>query len=89
VPRISSFYGITIWMYYDGFPHSGRPHFHAHYGEADASYDIEDFTVIAGQLPKRAQRLVFEWGCQHQVELRENWERARRHEPLVSIEPLR
>jgi hypothetical protein len=88
VPRISSFYGITIWMYYDEVHHLGRPHFHARYGESEASIDIESLTVIAGDLPPRAQRLVLEWAMAHQDELRDNWYRARDHQQLKPIEPL-
>jgi Domain of unknown function (DUF4160) len=88
MPRISSFYGITIWMYHDEIHHRGRPHFHARYGEAEASVDIESLTVIAGELPPRAGRLVVEWAAAHQAELRHNWTRARDHQPLVAIEPL-
>lgn len=88
MPRISSFYGITIWMYYDEAKHRGRPHFHARYGEEEASIDIESLAVIAGSLPRRASRLVTEWAAEHQVELRDNWERALSHQPLAPIEPL-
>jgi Domain of unknown function (DUF4160) len=89
MPQISSFYGITIWMYHDEIQHRGRPHFHARFGEAEASVDIESCVVIAGGLPPRARRLVAEWARMHQVELRENWKRARNHQPLAPIEPLR
>jgi len=51
--------------------------------------DLEDLAVIAGRLPPRALRLVVEWAREHDGELRENWERARRHEPLEPIDPLR
>ena len=88
MPRISSFYGITIWMYYDEIHHRGRPHFHATYGEAEASVDIERGTILAGSLPPRAARLVVEWAVANQSELRDNWARARAHQPLVAIEPL-
>ena len=88
MPRISSFYGITIWMYHDENPHRGRPHFHAAYGDAEASIDIESLAVIAGELPPRARRLVAEWARAHQDELRDNWQRARNHQPLMSIAPL-
>lgn len=88
MPRVSCFYGITIWIYYDEIQHPGRPHFHARYGEVEASIDIESLVLIAGDLPSRARRLVFEWAREHQVELQDNWERARKHESLVSIEPL-
>jgi hypothetical protein len=89
VPRISAFYGIVIAMYHDEIHHRGRPHFHARYGEDEASVDIETQAVIAGHLPPRATRLVSEWASAHQAELRENWSRARRHEPLQPIAPLR
>lgn len=89
VPRISSFYGITIWMYYDEARHTGRPHFHAGYGDDKASVDIETLELIAGELPARARRLVSEWGRVRRSQLRNNWERARHKQPLMPIEPLR
>ena len=89
MPRISAFYGITIWLYHDEIHHRGRPHFHATYRDDEASIDIESLAVIAGDLPPRATRLVAEWARDHQAELRENWERARRHQSLQPIEPLR
>lgn len=88
MPQISSFYGITIWMYYDETHHRGRSHFHVRYGDSEASVDIESIAVIAGEIPLRAWRLVSEWASLHLVELRENWERARSHEPLSKVEPL-
>ena len=88
MPRISSFYGITIWMYHDEAHHLGRPHFHARYGEAEASVDIESLAIIAGELPPRARRLVAEWAVSHLAELKDNWARARKHQPLMPIEPL-
>jgi hypothetical protein len=89
VPRISSFYGITIWMYYDEAPHTGRPHFHARYGGNEASVDIETLELIAGDLPTRARRLVAEWARVRRFQLRDNWDRARQKQPLLPIEPLR
>lgn len=88
MPRISSFYGITIWIYYDEIQHCGRPHFHARYGDANASFDIEDISLIAGGLPQRASGLVREWANAHQNELRDNWRRAREHRRMKPIEPL-
>lgn len=89
MPRISAFYGIVIWMYYDEIHHRGRPHFHATYGDDEASIDIESLSLLAGEIPPRATRLVIEWARSHQAELRENWEHARRHRPLQPIDPLR
>lgn len=81
--------GIVIWMYHDEIHHLGRPHFHARYADDEASVDIETLAIIAGELPPRAVRIVAEWARQHQVELRENWDLARRHQPLQPIDPLR
>jgi uncharacterized protein DUF4160 len=89
MPRISAFYGIVIWMYHDEIHHLGRPHFHATYGGDEASIDIDNLGVMAGELPPRALRLVTEWARSHQAELHDNWQRARRHESLVPIDPLR
>ena len=89
MPRVSEFYGIVIWMYHDETHHQGRPHFHASYGDDEASIDNDTLDVIAGELPRRALRLIAEWAEAHQAELHENWGRARRHEPLEAIEPLR
>lgn len=85
MPRISAFYGIVITMYWRDHP---PPHFHAAYSGHAAEIDIEKLEVIDGSLPPRAQRLVIEWAAAHQQELRDNWERARAHEPLTAIDPL-
>jgi Domain of unknown function (DUF4160) len=88
MPRISAFYGIVIWMYHDEIHHGGRPHFHATYGDDEASIDIDKLSVLAGELPPRALRLVVEWAREHQRELHENWQRARQHQALHRVEPL-
>jgi hypothetical protein len=88
VPRLSSIYGISVWIYYDEIQHRGRPHFHVRYADADASFDIESLSLLAGGLPRHEIRLVRQWARAHQEELRDNWERARQHQPLKSIEPL-
>jgi hypothetical protein len=76
-------------MYHDEAHHSGRPHFHAQYGSDEATVDMESFAILAGGLSPRARRLVVDWAHAHQPELRENWVRARSHQPLLPIEPLR
>ncbi len=74
-----------IYIYYgDHLP----PHFHARYGEREALYEIDTLSIYRGSLPRRAHNLVLEWGDQHRTELGENWERARRNEPLQQIDPL-
>jgi hypothetical protein len=64
------------------------PHFHVIYGEYMAGIGIDSMRILNGRLPNRAQSMVFEWTAMHQGELRDNWERARRHEMLERIRPL-
>jgi hypothetical protein len=52
VPRISDFYGIAIYMYYRD--HAPR-HFHAIYGESEATISIETAEMLEGRLPRRAR----------------------------------
>ncbi|HTD07820.1 MAG TPA: DUF4160 domain-containing protein [Solirubrobacteraceae bacterium] len=86
MPRISAFYGITIWMYWNEGAHA-RPHFHARYAGQAASVDFAG-AVIAGSLPPRALALVAEWATIHEGELAANWKRARDEEPLEPIGAL-
>lgn len=85
MPRISEFYGILIYMY---FSDHAPPHFHAIYAQFDAEVEIATGKILAGSLSIRAQSLVREWAGQHRNELKENWIRARGHQPLKQIPPL-
>jgi hypothetical protein len=85
VPRISSFYGIVISMY---FLDHGPPHFHAERAEHSAKVAIATGEVYEGGLPRRDSRLVREWAKLHRPELEENWIRARADQALATIDPL-
>jgi RNase P protein component len=85
VPRISSFYGIVITMYYgDHAP----PHFHARHGDDEAKIGISAGRVLAGSLSRRSLRLVREWLIQHRAEVEANWNRVVENEKPHKIEPL-
>ena len=85
MPEISCFFGIIIRMYFnDHVP----PHFHADYGEHSIEITIETLEVWKGKLPNRVLGLVLEWASLHRDELRADWERARKKQPLESIQPL-
>ncbi|MCH7899948.1 MAG: DUF4160 domain-containing protein [Acidobacteria bacterium] len=84
MPRISAFYGITVLMF---FGDHNPPHFHVRYSGHAARIAL-DGTVLEGDLPRRALRLVGEWGRLHQSELEACWERTVNHEPPGTIEPL-
>ena len=85
MPTISFFYGIFIRMYVRDHP---PPHFHAVYQAHEANVSIESGEVIQGRLPPAAARLVREWTSRNRAQLQENWNRARRGEPLERIAGL-
>jgi hypothetical protein len=85
MPTISIFYGILIRMFFND--HS-PPHFHARYGEFEATVDINSVEVIQGQLPRRALNLVQEWAMIHREELLEDWRLCRENAPPKKVEPL-
>ncbi|MEN0111524.1 MAG: DUF4160 domain-containing protein [Planctomycetota bacterium] len=81
-PEISRFLGVVVRMYYrDHAP----PHFHASYGEYEVIIEI-DSGVAEGRFPRRALSAVLDWHALHQQELRDNWDRARREEPIEPLE---
>jgi hypothetical protein len=86
LPTISRFFGIEIRMYYEDHD---PPHFHAYYAETSAVIAIESLAPFRSDLPGRAYRMILEWAIEHRPELRENWQRARDHQPLTWVEPLR
>jgi hypothetical protein len=83
MPIISVFFGIIIRMHYlDHNP----PHLHAEYQGFDAFFDIKTGRLLGGHFPKSAQAILRTWILKHKKELFRNWEKARRHEPLIKIE---
>ena len=64
------------------------PHFHARYGEFEATIDITSMVVIEGGLPSRALVLVRDWAALHRAELMENWRLCREKVQPAQIEPL-
>jgi hypothetical protein len=71
MPVIARFYGILIKMY---FREHGVPHFHAIYGEFNGVFDVKTLEMIEGDLPGRAQRLVFDWAERYKEELEQMWQ---------------
>jgi hypothetical protein len=86
MPRISAFFGIIIWMYYD---EHNPPHLHAEFQGNLAVLDFQG-SIIKGDLRSRtALRLVRDWIDLHVQELQEDWELARAGRDLREIEPLK
>jgi len=85
MPTISAFYGILIRMFFNDHP---PPHFHARYGEFEATIEIATLNILEGALPGRALNLVQEWAMMHKEELLEDWRLCRQNAPPARIEPL-
>lgn len=85
MPQISTFYGIIILM---NFTDHAPAHFHAWYNEYKAIISIKD-GVVKGEMPGRALKMILEWLELHKEELKENWEKAQKGDPLKKIEPLK
>ena len=86
MPRVSAFYGIAIYMYWDEADHQVA-HFHAHHAGRRASISV-DGDVLAGGIEARALAFVREWAELRRDELLANWQRARGAETLLPIAPL-
>jgi hypothetical protein len=88
VPIISMFYGIIIRLYLLDNTHHHLPHIHARYAEFEASINIADGEVLAGELPRKQLRLVQAWVELHRDELVADWELAANGESPYKIAPL-
>lgn len=86
VPEISRFFGIVISMMWNEHE---APHFHARYGEYAASIDIRTGHASTYGFPPAAMRRILTWHGLHKAELLANWERMRRQQKPLPIEPLR
>ena len=70
MPRIAFFFGISIYMYLGDH---GNSHCHAVYGDYAASFDIENGSVLAGQMPPKQEKKIREWILLNKEELNEKW----------------
>ena len=82
MPIISTFFGITVRMY---FADHGPPHVHVDYQGQEALVAIADGGILLGELPKRARALVRQWCLDHRIELEQNWADAQALRPLARI----
>jgi len=85
MPTISIFFGIMIQMFWN---EHAPPHFHAKYGEHEATFDIGKLELMEGFLPRRAKNLVLDWAELHQAELMVDWDLCRENQQPNKIEPL-
>jgi len=89
VPEVSRFYGLIITMYFGDPSRHPMPHFHARYGEYEASFAIDPPAWLAGSLPRKPLQLVLAWAEIHQQELLTNWQKLLDEQPVGKIAGLR
>ena len=82
MPTVSTFFGITVRMFFSDHP---PPHFHVAYQRYRAVIAIQSGYIIGGMLPPAVHRIVREWSERHRSELTDNCERARARRALQRI----
>ncbi len=88
MPRISEFFGIVIYLYYQDQGVHHTPHFHAEYAGEEVVISIPDAEVLAGSLPSKKEKLVKAWAVLRERELQEAWEAAVEGDSPRKIKPL-
>jgi len=88
MPRISEFFGIVIYIYYQDNRVHHTPHFHAEYAGEEVVVSIPDAEVLAGSIPPKQEKLVKAWAVLRERELQQAWAAAVEGEPPQKIEPL-
>ena len=64
------------------------PHFHALYGDRQATLGIREVAILEGELPRHAALLVREWAELHRAELLVNWNLCQAKQAPRPIDPL-
>jgi len=87
MPIISTFFGIVIRMYFNDDEQHHTPHFHAKYGEFEASFDL-DGNLIVGEFPKKQTKYIVAWADIHHDELRALWDIMQSDDEYYKIKGL-
>ena len=88
MPRISEFFGIVIYIYYQDNRVHHTPHFHAEYAGEEVVISIPGAEVLAGSITSKKEKLVKAWAVLRERELQQAWAAAVEGEPPQKIEPL-
>ncbi len=55
------------------------PHVHAHYGSDNISISLIDFSVLAGNIPKKQEKVAVEWVKKNINNLKDRWNEYHRY----------
>ena len=69
MPAVTEFDGFRIYMY---FADHGQPHLHIVGREFDAKITIEDLSVLAGEVPRKARKAL-DWAEENRAHLMDLW----------------
>lgn len=83
MPVIARLGGVTVRMYHDDHP---PPHVHVSYQGFSALVAIRDGSILRGYLPPQISSRLKVWCVKSRFQLRKNWQRATRFEPLLPLE---
>jgi hypothetical protein len=86
VPRVSAFYGVVIYMYWNERNHPVA-HFHAYHSGRRASVSANG-EVLAGGLNPRALQFVLEWASLRRGRAHVQLGTGPANDQLLAIEPL-
>ncbi len=88
MPLLSEFRGIRITINYEYDEKHSTPHFHARYGNDEASFSIVTLEILAstGNFPARIAAEIREWALRHRKKLKKNWYRIQYSKPIEKIQ---
>ena len=84
MPRLLSFNGIIIYIYFMDFDFHSLPHFHVKYGEFNASVGL-DGTLLSGSIPSKQLRVVQQLAKAYEKEFKDAWDKAANGENFSQI----
>ncbi len=87
MPKVSEFFGISIYIYWFDLKEHKLPHFHVRYKGATAVFDLEG-NILAGAVSLRTQKLIKEWCVERKSELLEAWQHAVAGKDVPWIQPI-
>jgi len=89
MPEVSRFQGIIITMYHADPERHPVAHFHARYGEYQASFMIDPPALLAGVMPRRQLQMILGWAELRNTDLQQNWRKLLEQVLIDKIEGLR
>jgi Domain of unknown function (DUF4160) len=87
MPRLSEFFGLIIYMYWNDIQKHKSPHFHVRYQGTECVFLLSG-ELIQGQISRRAERLIQDWCVERKDELQKAWQCAIEGKEIPWVQPL-